>query len=114
MLEYVKINMFLPNEYFRKGLNKNQNHGYACRFLSFQFFIFQVCTRRNGLKKHMERYHGSASIDQVSSGNCRCLECEFRCRYITELRKHLALKHNFTFRNETRIFANMTGKNFHL
>lgn len=69
-----------------------------------------VLSKMSNLKRHIERLHENEKVTVEEGGNCLCLQCGYRCRYITQLRDHLMNQHNKVFRTETLEFENEKGK----
>ena len=68
-------------------------------------------TIKYSLKGHMKEQHPFSSPDTSEmDGNSICHDCGFKCRRITDLRKHLTRSHNVIFRTESLIMQNMSGK----
>ncbi|XP_057298313.1 uncharacterized protein LOC130629197 isoform X2 [Hydractinia symbiolongicarpus] len=71
-------------------------------------YKWHVCgvaaSTRFNLKRHISRYHKKEDVAKAQDGNCICLECGYRCRYITDLRKHLHKQHLKVFRTERITF----------
>jgi len=71
-------------------------------------------TRRNDLKRHIERFHGDRGMPPVvNSGKSICMDCGQRFFRITDLRKHLIKLHGKIFRMEIATFDNLQGTNTH-
>ena len=67
-------------------------------------------TIKYSLKCHMKEQHPFSSPDTSEmDGNSICHDCGFKCRRITDLRKHLTRSHNVIFRTESLIMQNMSG-----
>ena len=113
---------FIPEDQDQKpsdpsNLNKNK-----CKNVGGKFeypHCHLICRDKFNLRRHMKRKHQTKqgetgaenNLDPISlsSENCRCCHCEYRCRRIVELRKHLSECHNIIFRTETFTFERYTG-----
>ena len=68
-----------------------------------------VATFQANMRRHISKKHSQEVLSSVSTGNCICFECDFRCHRIVELRKHLVTSHNFVAECETLNFNNFEG-----
>ena len=79
-----------------------------------------VCTSCNkefsskgNRNRHYKKVHAALDTveDNGGSGTIHCLEqdCEFRCRYISGLRKHLVSIHGFKMDEEEVTFQSLEG-----
>jgi uncharacterized C2H2 Zn-finger protein len=48
--------------------------------------------------------------EEAQKNHCFCIECDYTCRRIKELREHLSKHHLYTFRSEDLEFENAQGK----
>jgi hypothetical protein len=70
----------------------------------------KVYHHRQSLQKHLRnRPEHNDSADRNLGIQCKEKCCEFSCRYITQLRKHLLQKHNFELDIVKRKFTSITG-----
>ena len=67
-----------------------------------------VFTRGSNLRRHILKVHPNSNmtLGNAQDGNCCCLSCNYRCRRIVDLRKHLTRVHNQVFRTESVPFSN--------
>ena len=69
-------------------------------------FLCSVCdssyTRRNDLKRHMEKAHSQT----INRGDSICLHCDFRSVHVEKLREHLSSVHGIDMEIETLSFQN--------
>ena len=77
--------------------------GLKCRYYN------KMYTHRAALYKHEHRKHPTEV--EGCKGNIKCLEntCNFHCRYLDELRKHLATDHSIAMPTEKKNFASSEG-----
>ena len=68
-------------------------------------------TRGSNLRRHISNVHPNSNVAlrKAQDGNCCCLSCNYRCRRIVDLRKHLTRVHNQVFRTESLAFSNNEG-----
>ena len=71
----------------------------------------QITTRSTTLRRHMERKHKDDPTKNEGNSNnkCVCIECDYTCRRIKELRDHLSKHHLYTFRSEQFEFDSIQG-----
>ena len=69
-------------------------------------------TRKNNLIQHIRKQHPDEKIvdEKVAQPLSVCLECEFNCRTVNDLKDHLTSTHAFQFEVEEKVFENQTGK----
>ena len=77
--------------------------GLNCRYCN------KMYTHRAALYKHEHRKHPTEV--EGCKGNIKCLEntCTFHCRYLDDLRKHLATDHGIAMPTEKKRFASSEG-----
>ena len=68
---------------------------------------------KGNLNRHYKTVHAAldAVLEDNESGTIHCLEqdCEYRCRYISGLRKHLVSIHGFKMEEEEVTFRSLEG-----
>ena len=78
---------------------------HICRECKVEF------TRGSNLRRHILNAHPNLrmALGNAHDGNCCCLSCNFRCRRIVDLQKHLTRVHNQVFRTDSLSFNNNEG-----
>ncbi|XP_066928656.1 uncharacterized protein [Clytia hemisphaerica] len=84
-------------------IKETSNSKFKCPSCSTTF------TKKANMMRHISNKHSKDVLSSVSSGNCVCFECDFKCRRIVELRKHLVSNHGFTEECESLNFKNFEG-----
>ena len=114
---------FIPEDQDPKPSPSNLNKK-KCKNVGGKFecpHCHLICRDKFNLRRHMKRKHQTKQREtgaennldpliSLSSENCSCCHCEYRCRRIVELCEHLSECHNVIFRIETFTFERYTGK----
>lgn len=69
----------------------------------------QKYTHRSALFKHIKKNH--PGLPSSNENSIKCLEdnCNFTCRYLSDLRKHLTASHSIPMQHENKTFATIKG-----
>ena len=72
----------------------------------------EVFTRKASVRRHVARKHKVMESENSpkNEGHCLCVHCDFTCRGVCDLRKHLSAKHDITFHCQTVTLNNQAGK----
>ena len=81
-------------------------NGFQCPYCNLTTSV------KSNLRRHIRRKHRNQMHDPSTQGcgKCLCLQCQFKCHRISDLRQHLCKTHEVVFKTETRTFSTFAAK----